>query len=98
MSSLLIFDTLQYVKRLKEAGVTEKVAEVQAEVLKDVIENNLATKSDIRSLKKDIESLRVDLKRDIELNRKDLIIKLGSMITIAASAISILITLLNKFH
>lgn len=98
MTSLLTFDTLQYVKKLREAGVSEKAAEVQAEALKDVIENNLATKSDIRSLKKDIESLRVDLQRDIDLSKKDLTIRLGSMITIAASAISVLITLLNRIH
>ncbi len=35
MAGVHIFGTLQYVKKLREAGVTEKAAEVQAEVLKD---------------------------------------------------------------
>ena len=72
MAGVFIFDTLQYVKRLKEAGVGEKAAEVQAEALKEVIDNNLATKGDIYDLKRDIETVRSDLKRDIEAVRSDL--------------------------
>lgn len=43
----LIFDTLQYAKRLKQVGFTEEQAEVQAEALKDLIDDKLATKQDI---------------------------------------------------
>lgn len=72
MAGLYIFDTLQYVKKLREAGVGEKAAEVQAEAMKEVIDNNLATKGDIYDLKRDIETVRSDLKRDIEMVRSDL--------------------------
>ncbi len=48
MSHPLFFDTLQYVKKLKEAGVAENVAEIQAKAFKEVMENNLATKQDIK--------------------------------------------------
>ena len=49
------------------------------------MENNLATKQDIN-----------DLKRDIEINNKNLIIILGSMMVVAVvSILSVLITLLK---
>lgn len=44
------FDTLIYAKRLKKAGFTEKQAEAQAEALADVVNNNLATKQDLKKL------------------------------------------------
>jgi hypothetical protein len=105
----LSFDTLQYVKKLREAGVTEAAAEIQAEALMEVIENNLATKQDIKELRQDTASLKKDLTRDItltkmeltrdiELSKKDLTIRFGSMLTVAVSLISVLITLLNRFH
>ena len=40
-----IFDTLMYAKKLREAGVPEKQAEIQAEALLEIMENNVATKS-----------------------------------------------------
>lgn len=46
----ITFDTLQYAKRLKEAGFTEQQAEVQAEALKEIIEDKLATKKDLKQL------------------------------------------------
>ncbi|MES2142562.1 MAG: hypothetical protein V4471_06770 [Pseudomonadota bacterium] len=87
MARTITFDTLQYAKKLKEAGISEKAAEIQAEALKDVIENNLATKRDIW-----------ELKRDIEVLKKDLTIRLGSMIAVSISILSVLLTLLNRIH
>lgn len=55
------FDTLKYAKQLKEAGVPEKQAEIQAEALKEVVDNNLATKQDIIDLKHDIKDLEYKL-------------------------------------
>src|SRR5947208_17090608 len=98
MAGIFVFDTLQYVKRLREAGVGEKVAEVQAEALKEVIDNNLATKGDIYDLKRDIEITRSDLKRDVELIKKDLTIRMGSMLSVAIGVIGVLITFINKVH
>ncbi|MGC1853894.1 MAG: hypothetical protein WA659_00750 [Candidatus Aquirickettsiella sp.] len=51
------------------------------------MENNLATKQDIN-----------DLKRDIEINNKNLIIILGSMLVAAVSILSVLIMILNRAH
>lgn len=87
MSKAVTFDTLQYAKKLKEAGISEKAAEIQAEALREVVENNLATKYDIWGLKKDIEMLK-----------KDLIIKVGGMFAISISILGILVTVLSKVH
>lgn len=49
------FNTLDYANKLKAVGLDPKIAEMQAElqaeVLKDLTQNLLATKADITSLK-----------------------------------------------
>jgi len=72
------FDTHRYVKRLEEAGVPEKQAEAQAEVLSETMSLNLdklatkddikdmATKADLAEVRSAIEGLRVATKADIE--------------------------------
>ncbi len=66
----VVFDTLRYAKRLKEVGFTEQQAEVQAETIKELIDNNLATKKDLKelegNLKLDIKELDTKLTRDIK--------------------------------
>lgn len=109
MAGIFVFDTLQYVKKLKEAGVGEKAAEVHAEAIKEMIDNNLATKGDIYDLKRDIETVRSDLKRDIETTRsdlkrdieivkKDLTIRMGGMLSVAIGVIGVLIALVDRLH
>ena len=44
----VLFDTLAYSKRLKTAGFTEQQAEVQAEALAEIIENQFVTKGDLK--------------------------------------------------
>ena len=73
------FDTLTYAKKLRESGFTERQAEAQAEALRAVVEANLATKSDIELVRREIEQLRsetrgleVSLRREIELLRAEL--------------------------
>ena len=46
----MAFDTYHYVQSLKKAGFTEQQAAVQADALSQVIDINLATKSDVRDL------------------------------------------------
>ncbi len=66
------FDTLTYAKKLQEAGFTSQQAEAQAEALRAVVDQNLATKQDIADLRRDIEELRAATKHDIELVRRDM--------------------------
>lgn len=46
----IAFDTLKYAKRLKEAGFTESQAKALAAVQAEFIEDNLATKRDLKEL------------------------------------------------
>ena len=76
------FDTCDYATKLQKSAITEQQAEVQLDVLRTLIENDLATKQDIASLQKEIaelrkeaqesiESLRKEVKQDIELLSKE---------------------------
>jgi hypothetical protein len=51
----MTFDTLQFVQRLKKAGVQEKEAEAIAEAVRDAQANSeIATKRDLAELKADL--------------------------------------------
>ena len=69
---LMPIDTLAISKRLQVSGMPKKQAEAQAEVFGEIITQNLASKTDV-------ESLRKDTKTDIENLRKDLIIEIGKI-------------------
>ncbi len=51
------FDTLTYAKLLQEAGFTAQQAEAQAEALRAVVDQNLATKQDIELLRRDLKEM-----------------------------------------
>ena len=48
--SVITFDTHAYVKKLRAVGFSEEQAEVQAETLSSLINDQLATKQDLREL------------------------------------------------
>ncbi|MEI8055344.1 MAG: hypothetical protein WCH10_05040 [bacterium] len=60
------FDTLKYANRLKAAGVPEKQAEVQAEMMAETIDDRIATKNDLELVKNDLELVKSELKLDIK--------------------------------
>ena len=70
MPGAIAFDTLAYVKKLKEAGVPEAQAEAQAETFAEIIDERLATKHGMKelevALKRDLKELEVALKRDLK--------------------------------
>ena len=75
------FDTLLFSQAMREAGMNEKTANALAEELKKFRENSeTAPKGDIEFLRK-----------DIEIAKKDMIIKLGSLITIGIGILAVLI-------
>ena len=69
LMTLPAFDTHAYVKRLKKAGFNEEQAEAQAElqaqVLSNLVTEKLATKDDIMELKKDNLRLEHALREDM---------------------------------
>ncbi len=50
MAHAIAFDTLAYAKKLKAVGFTEEQAEVQAEAISDLINEQLAAKQDLKEL------------------------------------------------
>jgi len=87
MSHSLAFDTLAYAKKLKAAGFTEKQAEVQAEALAEMVDEQLATKHDIKELARDIKELELRLRHDLTL-------RIGMMLTAGIAIVATLVKLL----
>jgi hypothetical protein len=78
-----MFDTLAYAKKLKTAGFTEDQAEIQAEALAEIIDEKLATKQDIR-----------DLRRDMKEMEMRMIIRLGAIQAVGIAIVAALVKLL----
>ena len=90
----ITIDTLKYANRLKAAGVDPKIAEAEAEALAEVFELNLkeiATREDIKLLEERLNE-RLDT-RLIQLEQR-MIIKLGTLMVIAVSAVATLVKIL----
>ncbi|WP_154723961.1 DUF1640 domain-containing protein [Vibrio cyclitrophicus] len=78
--STILFDTHSFVKKLTEAGMPEKQAEILASEQAQLVENRLATKTDLSVMKKDIVN--------------ELTIRFGSMLVIAVAVVATLVKLL----
>ena len=79
------FDSLGYFEKLKEAGFTEEQARVQANAMREVIEERLATKADLVQLE---ERLTSEMQK-LELR---MTLKLGAML---AASVAIVVTLVK---
>lgn len=71
-----ILDTLAYSELLKAGGFTEQQAATQARALAEILDRQMATKTEVdahnNALKHDIELLRLELKRDIAETKAEL--------------------------
>lgn len=80
-----MFDTLNYAKKLESVGVSRDQAETHVQMIAQIIEDGLATKQDLKdsetALRQDIRELRDEMQK-LEYR---LTIKLGVMMTVAAS-------------
>ncbi|CAN5390320.1 hypothetical protein BH10PSE19_BH10PSE19_01520 [soil metagenome] len=63
VATAIIFDTLAYAKKLKAVGVPEAQAEVQASTFAQIIEEQIATKQDL----KEVESNLLVALKELEL-------------------------------
>lgn len=81
------FDTLKFAERLRAGGFSDAQAKAAAEAFADATSQELATKSDLREL-------RVDLEHRLESLEQRLVIKLGGMLVVAIGIIATLIKLL----
>jgi 2-phosphoglycerate kinase len=95
--TVLAFDTLKFARRLQAAGMDARLAEEQAEALAEALEANLqelATKADIAVVRKDLQQLESDLRKEMLLLEQRLIIKLGGMLVVAVGVVATLVKLL----
>ena len=70
--STLILDTHASIHELVKAGMPERQAETVVRQQARLLEQNLATKHDIETVKRDIEVLRQETKADIETVKHDI--------------------------
>ena len=93
--SAIPFDTLKFARHLEASGMAASVAAGAAEALADALTGaELVTRSDlakttaelrseISAVRNEIGATRTELKHDIELSRRDITTKFGSMLVIA---------------
>ena len=84
--NMIMFDTHQFVKKLTSAGFSEQQAEVQAEAIAGLIEDQLASKKDIKLLESELHQLEERLTYKLTL-------RLGSMLVVAVSIVTALVRL-----
>jgi hypothetical protein len=56
MSNTITFDTLHHFERMIEAGFTEKQAKAQTDAIAQLVDEKLATKSDLKQEIRSLES------------------------------------------
>ena len=84
------FDTLRLARRLEAAGFAPQQAGDMAEAIAEAL-SQLTTKADLAALaaatKADLAALRAELKADMEILKRDMTIRLGSMMIVAVGVI-----------
>ena len=88
MSHAITFDTLAYAKKLMAVGFTQQQAEVQAETFAEIIDEQLASK-------RDLKELEIALRRDIAETKTEIIKWVAGMLLAQAAIIATLVKLLH---
>lgn len=68
----MTFDKLAYIDRLKAAGFAEPQARAMADGLDQALREEVATKSDVASLRNESNLLRVEIKSDMATLRAEM--------------------------
>ena len=93
------FDTLGYFEKLKAAGVPENQAKAQVEVIREVIEDKVATKRDLKELematKRDMKELELAIRQEMKELELRLTTRFGAMIAAAVAILAALIVLMR---
>jgi len=84
------FDTLGYFEKLKAAGFSESQAKAQVEVIREIIEDKVATKRDVQELKRDMREMEARLETKIKELELRLTTRFGAMLAAAVAIIAAL--------
>jgi len=94
-----MFNALRYKQDLEEAGFTGKQAEATVKGLIDVMNDNFATKSDLKELDlrltAKIDSLALRMESGFKEQEYKLTIKLGTIVTVAIGVTTAIVKLLQ---
>jgi len=94
MMTSITFDTLAFAKKMKAAGFTEMQAEAQAEAIREIIEERLATKQDLKELEMGLALKMENIRGDIETAKAETIKWVAGMLFAQAAVIAALVKLL----
>jgi hypothetical protein len=87
----MAFDTLKFSHRLQQVGVSREQADAHAELARDMVIAELATKSDLAVTSKDLQSeikaVRNDLQAEIRLLEQRMTVRLGAMLAAAVGIV-----------
>ena len=90
----MIFDTLAYSQRLKAAGFTDAQAEVLAEANREMIADEMVTKTFLQSeLTAAINQLRTELRAEMKELEMRLTIRMGAIAVAVVAALAAIIKL-----
>lgn len=78
------FNAITYANKLKDAGMQDRIANVQAEEMSNFVSSTLATKEDLGVLSKDVDSKLKDLEMKIT-------IRMGGMFIAAIAVLTFLL-------
>lgn len=105
-----MFNTLKYVKKLEEAGVSREQAEIHLQIVTDFMEQNFATQQNVKDLSADLKgemsilakdlrsemaALTQELRHEMHLLEQRLVIKLGTIVSVAIGVAVALTKLVN---
>ena len=95
--STIAFDTLSYAKKLQDLGFTKEQSEGFAQLQRELIDERLATKQDIRDLRNEMRDMETRLDNKMEIRLKDLeyrlTIRLGGMMAASIAIVAALVKL-----
>lgn len=97
MTGLYFNNPIKILHRLKEAGFTEQQAEAQVEIFNDYVEHGLATKQDLKEVRRELREVESSIKRDFELKIKELELKLTVKTAAIVGSIVGFFSILEKF-
>ena len=83
----MTFDSLKFAQRLQQVGVSREQAEAHAELARDMVLGEVATKADLLVLK-------TELKLEIEKGDQRVVIQIGAMLVAAVGIIIAAVRLL----